>query len=203
MPMTLGDALVRELSESSYRSDLRASVRGLWTGVFNFLEFEDAMASAVHRGLEDAWREGAAECGIGPGERTDAEVIALEQAIALNLSYVGPLGRDIQAEDREAGKPLAPHLQRIELWVNRYQDVMNQAKTLACADQKLKWRLGRTEQHCRSCLALNGKVKRASTWAASGIRPQHPDLECQGYNCDCRLDRTTDALSPGSLPSIP
>ena len=71
-----------------------------------------------------------------------------------------------------------------ELWVNRYRDVRNQAKVLACKDEKFVWRLGATENHCSTCPRLDGKVKRGSQWEKSGIRPQNPpntELECGGW----------------------
>jgi hypothetical protein len=91
---------------------------------------------------------------------------------------------------------------RIPMWVNRYTEVVNTAKTMAGADRKLKWVLGPTE-HCSSCLKLAGKVKRGSFWQASGIQPQSSSLACGGFNCKCSLQPTTDRASAGRLPSIP
>lgn len=54
------------------------------------------------------------------------------------------------------------------------------------------WRLGATEQHCRTCLENDGQTKTASAWralAAVGIKPQGTGLECGGWRCDCRLER--------------
>jgi hypothetical protein len=56
--------------------------------------------------------------------------------------------------------------------------------------------------NCNDCLKLEGKVKRASVWEASGIRPQSHALECRGYNCQCSLEETNEPLSRGPLPGI-
>lgn len=58
------------------------------------------------------------------------------------------------------------------------------------------WRLGNTVRHCADCLRLNGQVHTADEWRRAGIRPQSPDLECGGWNCDCRLE-VTDKPSIG------
>ena len=91
---------------------------------------------------------------------------------------------------------------RIELWVNRWEDVYNQALLMGRENPKLKWVVGPTE-HCTTCLKLNGKVKRASTWEASGWRPQSRDLACGGWKCQCRLVPTTEPLTKGRLPTTP
>ena len=81
-------------------------------------------------------------------------------------------------------------------------EVVNLARTMADANQKLVWGLGPTE-HCRTCLKLDGKVKRAEVWAAANIRPQSPDLACGGWRCQCTLEPTDAPASPGPLPRIP
>ena len=49
------------------------------------------------------------------------------------------------------------------------------------------WQRGSTEEPCSDCLALDGQVKTLREWEAAGIEPQSPDLECGGWNCQCRL----------------
>ena len=57
-------------------------------------------------------------------------------------------------------------------------------------EQNYVWRLGATIDHCSDCLNLDGQVHTAAEWRSAGIEPQSPDLECGGYHCDCRLERT-------------
>jgi hypothetical protein len=52
-----------------------------------------------------------------------------------------------------------------------------------------KWFLGNTVKHCADCLAYsNEAAKPAKVWARNDKLPQSPDLECKGYNCDCRIE---------------
>ncbi|MFQ5434614.1 MAG: phage portal protein [Anaerolineae bacterium] len=60
------------------------------------------------------------------------------------------------------------------------------------------WVLGNTLEHCDDCLRLAKQVHTAEEWRRAGIQPQSPDLECGGWNCDCRLD-PTDAPSDGMV----
>ena len=61
------------------------------------------------------------------------------------------------------------------------------------------------KDNCRTCLALDGKVKRASFWDTTGVHPQATNgtLECNGYNCGCELIPTDEPLSRGPLPNVP
>lgn len=73
------------------------------------------------------------------------------------------------------------------LWRNAPLRTENIARTYDRDDPWYRWELGATEKHCKDCLHLNGQIHRASEWRAAGIRPQSPDLECGGWNCDCKL----------------
>ncbi|MGH9158210.1 MAG: hypothetical protein ACRD1K_20770 [Acidimicrobiales bacterium] len=199
---TVADVLVHELSLASYQASIRAAVRGLWNGALGEIEFVDSMISASARGTEQAWREGAKECGVGPDERTPQEEAALVAIQNRNLAALRSFATTIAGATRASGAPLQPHLNRAELWVNRYNEARNQARAMACADQKYAWEVGPTE-HCGTCLKMNGKVKRASTWAEADIRPQHPNLECGGFRCQCSFRQTSDSLSRGPLPGMP
>jgi hypothetical protein len=96
---------------------------------------------------------------------------------------------------------LTPLLQRAELWVNRYNNAVNQSKTLACADQKGQWFLGPTEQHCISCAGFNRRVYRFSTWAANDALPQGRCLSCNGFRCQCEIRPTDKPITKGRFPS--
>jgi hypothetical protein len=190
-------------SVKSYRRDLRAVVRGLWSGILTFDQAADSMDIAIERNLTQAWNQGARECGIRPDELSEDELDALQERITDELVNLSGFLLVIQEKSKANGGKLAPLFRRVELWVNRFPDIQNQAKTMACADEKLIWVLGRVEKHCRTCLKLAGKVKRASFWLRSGIRPQNPPnefLECGGWRCDCRLSKTDKPVSKGPLP---
>ncbi len=189
-----------------YLRDIRAAVRGLWLGVFDYYDFFDAMTATIRRGLTRAWHEGAASIGIQPDELTPEEKTALETAITREWSQIHPFALAVEAGAKAKGGALEPLLARAELWGLRYQDVVNQARVKANTDPKLRWTLGQTRVHCDSCLRLEGKIKRSSAWDRAGVRPQNPKndkLTCQGWRCLCFFEPTTDRCSPGPLPKLP
>ena len=199
----VSEILITELSISGFKMNIRTSVRGLWAGHLIYAQAYDNMVRAIERGLEQAWNEGAAECGISPDERTGAEQLALDEAIRSNVGYVKRFLDHVEASSKANKGKLTPLFTRADLWITRYNEVQMRASAMACADQKFIWRLGPTKEHCSSCLKLNGKVKRGSQWTEAGIYPKHPDLECGGWKCECTRTKTDAPMSKGALPRIP
>lgn len=201
--LTLKDGL------SDYGLGLRAAMRGYWQGVWSRFEFIDSMISTIQRGFIRAWHEGAAECGIGPDELSETEQAALQVAINSQFAYLLQLADFIFDNRREL--PRSERLRwdqvmaRTRTWQNRYEEVKNQARVMACKDRKGMWVLGEAE-HCKSCLKLAGKVKRFSYWHDKQVLPRVADasyLECRGYLCQCSIVPTDASLSRGPLPNLP
>ena len=197
---------IKKASLSDFARGIRSAVYGYWSGKTTRFDFIDSMLLAIESGYRNAWRDGAAECGIEMEELSQHERDALMSEMWKETGYVFGFADDIEAGSKANGGKLGVLHKRAELWINRYKSVYNQAQLMACEDRKFIWRLGATEKHCRSCSRLNGKVKRQSTWIASGVRPQNPPnplLECQGWRCDCLLEVTDLPLSRGKLPALP
>lgn len=192
-------------SRTRFRSGLRTGVRGLWNGSLGQVAFMDTMMTTFRLGFNFAWAEGASTWGISPDEYTLEERGRLAQLIDGQNSHIMSLGLDVLQNSRANGGKLGPLLARIEsLWVPRYDQVVQEARTMTGKNKKLKWELGPTE-HCGSCLALSNKVKRGSFWYERGILPRVPGatyLECRGYRCQCSLNPTTDPVSRGPLPAF-
>lgn len=198
---TVADLIVQELSLGSYQSQLKGIVRSLWKGDIDRRSFNAQMNSAIKFGLLDAWAAGERVCGITGEDRTPEEFRALNKLIDQDLSHISDFGAWVKANPKGTMK-LQPLLSRTTMWSNRWNEAKNLAQAIACADQKFVWRLGPTD-HCSTCLKMNGKVKRASQWAAVDVRPQHSSLKCKGYRCQCTFEPTDAPVSKGRIPSMP
>lgn len=63
------------------RRNLRSAIRGLWTGALSRQQAITVFRRAMENGIEQAWVEGAAECGIQPDELTIEELTARDEFI--------------------------------------------------------------------------------------------------------------------------
>lgn len=204
---TANDAVagaIQNITISQYLSSLRSAVRGLWAGVLDYYQFYEALDITVRQGITAAWHEGLTQVGIKPSEMSPRERSELRSMIINEVNRIDGLASRVEALSKEQGGKLANAMALLGPWSTRVLNAKNKAKLLAEGDPKLKWVLGPTE-HCSSCMALADKVKRQSFWVRSGIHPQdppNPRLECGGWNCQCQLVPTDEALTPGRLPNL-
>lgn len=188
---------------AGFRQEMRYVTRQYWNGDLLKGDFVFRFFDVVEHGFIRAFRAGAATCGIRPKEYTNKMKARLQQRIAAQFGYIVKMSKEIviRANDGKLGSAF----RRIEIWIARYGEIKQLGTILACGDKKLKWIIGIAE-HCKSCIKLNGKVKRASFWNETGILPRVAGavyLDCKGYNCKCSLVPTDEPISKGRLPTLP
>ena len=185
--------------ELEYKGSLRAAMRALWMDVMSVQQFTDALMSAVDRGLNNAYQEGLKKAGIRPDEATPAEAALLYEEIFNNVSRIGDLAEFIQAQ-RDSGGKWASVQNRLNMWAGRYGALRTRVEAQAAGDKKKQWILGRTEEHCKTCYGVAGRVYRNSTWLVNDCIPRSQSLCCHGFNCDCSLVDTDARMTPGPFP---
>jgi hypothetical protein len=218
------DATVKAMIQAVNRQSYKAYIaRGLWKTaaayelhVWSYMRefftggdafgFIDNMASEIENQFGRAWREGAAEMGVEPGDFTDEDDAVLEAMITNEQNYLDGIAGDIEAFIAEGGHTdtefNARFRNRAALWGNGYNGVVNDAKLHFGNKEKLEWILGATEQHCTTCQSLNGIVAWAREWDEGGVKPQGSMLACGGWKCDCSLEPTDKRRSSGALDRI-
>jgi len=192
---------LRTKSIADFGRRVRGLTRGYWAGEIDQFTFVDSMIEAVRRGITQAWYQGFRECGFSVEEMTHDERSQLDQHILDSHSTILSFARFIAENSKASGGKLRTCLARAELWTNRYNAVYNEAKAIACADQKLMWLYNPEKEHCVDCLRYHGRVYRASVWKKYGALPQSRNLACGGWRCGCRLVPTDQPCTPGRPPS--
>lgn len=206
---------VPEYSKAVFIKTIEQYLRMLWNACLEYFRddigdfgFLDAMTEAISTQMQKAWNQGARAVGVDPSEYTPEDKAELQKIINKEYNYVLELASDIQnakAEGMTLAEFRSEFKNRIEIWVNRYRDVVNYAKTWFGGRVKLKWVFGKTKKHCTTCSRLNGIVAYSWEWKQSGVRPQHPPnehLECGGWKCKCRLTVTKQRRSPNALARL-
>jgi len=201
--------------ESNYRLEIRAATRGLWKGIGDYDWFYREMDTIIRRGIPQAFYDGAKECGILPAELTPEEMQVIDGAVYEELGYIGGFAKAIgrgspiwyfQAPhflpEPENGGKLGPLMDRADMWVQRYNNIRERGKSMACADRKAEWIYGDTIEHCASCSKVAGRVYRISVWDRYGWVPGSRALACGGWRCDCKRQFTDAPVTPGRPPSL-
>jgi hypothetical protein len=88
---------------------------------------------------------------------------------------------------------------RAQMWVNKsINPLYYEGLAIAAKDKNYMWVIDPPKEHCVTCLRLNGQIHKMKDYIASGFLPQAPTLECNGYNCGCKLV-PTDLKATGRL----
>jgi 2'-5' RNA ligase len=157
--------------------------------------------SLLRRSGIQAFRDGLVDGGVDPGdEPLDPEDQAeLNRLLAEQSQYVTAFGEALF--ERGVSDPQAEH--KPTMWFHKSILPLYQAGRLSADRNGLyEWLLGRTEEHCRSCLAAVGQRHRLKDWYRAGVITQADLLECRGFNCDCKLQKTS-GRARGRLDRIP
>lgn len=191
-------------SYTEYRSRLWAAALRLFHGGRD-AAFLATFVRSIDVELTKAWNEGGAAFNISPDEMTERDMEVLSGIIDNENKYVEGMAEAIQqAHDAEMedDKFERQFGNRVNVWANRYNDVINQAMLYWGAKERLIWKEGDTNKKCATCPRLNGIVAFGDEWSRAGFHPQRPPnhkIECGGWGCHCSLTptkkrRTTNAL---------
>jgi hypothetical protein len=187
-----------------YLSTLERLIRSVYVGLLDG-EFIDIMANLVQGQITQAYEQSWVDDGNFLPMPSFMQTAA-NNAILGQYNYIDQLFRDI-VDARVDNLPLDKLLYRAQLWAKRYEEAYNNGKLLIALEMggKLKWVLGATERHCKSCAKLDGTVDYANEWLRSGVQPQNAPnnyLQCQGWNCDCKLIPTEERRTYGGLAKL-
>jgi hypothetical protein len=179
-------------TEGTYRRQAWRTTREFYNGEIDAFEFIDDFDSYIDNQFDRAYRQGARDVNVDPRTFNDDDLFRLELRKEQEREHILRLAEDIERA-RLNGEPIDQFKPRMDMWANRYNEVVNDARTHFGGRQLLEWVLGPTE-HCTSCLAQGGKVRTAEEWETlrmQGIYPQSRSLECGGYHCQCTLQLTS------------
>lgn len=202
LPGELAERIEAVKTIGAYRRSLWASTRDFYNQKLDAGEYLDKVIASIETQMRKAWYEGMRNVGLDPTKDMLPEFeTQLQSIVNSEFDHVLQLAQDVEAA-RVAGNPVEPFRTRVDMWVNRYSDVVNQSMLEAKPEQRYRWIYGDT-QHCGTCAMLHGTVATGTMWRASGFHPQQPpnaQLECGGWRCQCRFEATDAPITEGGIP---
>lgn len=195
-------------TEGAFNRHLWDAALGFYRGDIDAFAFIDAFISNIGEQLTRAWNEGARSVDVSPEDMDDRDAEHLQAIIDNEYEHVLGLAEAIEAA-RMDGITLdqfrVRFRARIDLWSNRYNEVVSEARVWFGGKARLEWVRGPTSDGCDECIALNGIVAWATEWDQSLVRPQHAPndlISCGGWHCLCELTPTTRRRTPRALETI-
>jgi hypothetical protein len=87
---------------------------------------------------------------------------------------------------------------KAEVWFNKSITPIYQVGLISAdTNGKYGWHEGDTKDKCADCIRLDGQVHRLRGYVSRGWLPKSEKLACGGWECGCRILKTTDPISGG------
>ncbi len=146
--------------------------------------FRAQLRTLGQQAFSDGLRAGGVE-----GDLDEEDLSQVRKWLADQSAYVSDFSEGLY-KDGLTPEQIGQHA---EMWANKSLESIYQ-EGLISADKNgmYEWTLGQTE-HCPTCLRLAGQRHRFKSWYSAGWLPKSDKLECGGFNCECRLKRTTNS----------
>ncbi len=149
-------------------------------------QFRRATNDAMNVAMEAGWADGK-----GSGEIPAELQNWVNTQIVTQVGYIDGVFGELK-ELRKKGEP-----EEYGAFVGSRADGYAGTLTGVYAYAKMKadkfglgvWKVGPTE-HCKTCLGLEGQVRKVAWFLERGFVPQQngsPTLECGGWNCQCTI----------------
>lgn len=152
-------------------------------------QFSGRLRSMIELYGYKAYVDGLVDGGVD-AEPDSEEVAQIKQLITDQSQYISGLA-DAIYKDESTVISEAVAEQKPAMWYNKSINPFYQSG-LASADGNgmYEWVYGDTE-HCDDCKRLNGQVHRMKDYTRKSVLPQSDTLTCKGFNCKCKLVKTT------------
>ena len=139
----------------------------------------DAIAKAYYAGAESA--------GMSYKDFNDEMSQQVDDFTYKQFEYLDKFIRDIKSALKDEGSRPAI-FDRVHWWKQTVLSAKLLGESYVKAKELVRWELGYTEEHCDTCLELNGQVHPRNWFVEKGYIPKMPGakMDCKGFQCDCK-----------------
>lgn len=179
----------------AYRDALTNWAYETMNGRMEVADMRRAHKALIRKTAQEVYFEGMREGGIrNPADEADeADFGRIQDWVKTQIANADDFATATSEVSGDETKR-ASIISRLGLWVDSVDSLGQQGVMSAKSNRPGIWHLGQTEQHCTTCLTLNGKRHRVNWFLTRGYIPRQPGsemLECGGWACDCRISDAT------------
>jgi len=154
-------------------------------GVGNPSAFRVQLREMLRTYGRDAYGDGLEEGGVNRADMDDRDEQALRQFLVEQSGFISKFAARVYSGEMSE-RAVRVHA---EMWANKsLRGAFLLGKASAAWNVPHIWILGQTETHCPDCKRLAGQIHRMRDWRKRGWYPGSGKLDCNGFNCDCKLD---------------
>lgn len=142
---------------------------------------------------EEVYKEGMREAGSSnPDDDFDAEdALAVRGWSDNQADYVDGFAKDVWAASGVGADENARDaiLARVDTWVDSLRSLGDAGKASILTNIPVTWKLGETEEHCKTCAQLHGNRHRMKWFTGRDYVPRKNGaaMDCKGFKCLCSL----------------
>lgn len=176
-----------------YELGIKELVRQAYQGRVDAREFASQLKSLVKALAPEAYLAVTQKYGIDEADWDEQDRANIREFIARQYAAANDFAGEVLSVVVLAKKDQSALLglyNRVTLWLSAMESLESQATMASQRNAMGTWELGSTEEHCKTCLMLNGKSHRLRWYTDNGYIPREPGsdkLECGGWRCDCKI----------------
>ena len=130
LPSDLAANIEAVKTQAYFQRALWDYTRKFYSNDMDVSTFLDKFISLVEDQARRAWNEGMRNVGLDPKNITIDQRAYLQNIITEEFNHVLDFASAIE-QARNEGKPVDPFKARVDLWANRYPNIVNEAQTAA------------------------------------------------------------------------
>lgn len=178
-------------TSAKFIDEMRSNIETAALGTLPQSNVANRIVRTLYRYGQQAYKDGLEQGGVKVDTLDSEDLARVQTWLSDQTGYVDSMVASVYGKARNLDPP-PDFTPKAALWANKsLREVYSSGLRAADANGLYLWVLGDTDMHCPDCLRLSGQAHRMKDWEKRGWLPGNSKLSCKGFNCRCKLVKTT------------